>query len=142
MPFTGNFTCNTFKVGILDGTFDFGTGTTDVFKIALYTNAASLNQDTTAYTSDGEVVATGYTAGGNVLQVSQVPTTGSSGNVSYLSFSNVTWNASLTARGALIYKNGGGAVCVLDFGSDKTSTATFTIQFPAATNTSAIIRIS
>ena len=142
MPFTGNFTCNTFKVGILDGTFNFGDGTTDVFKIALYTNAASLNQDTTAYTSDGEVVATGYTAGGEVLQVSQVPTTGSSGNVSYLSFSNVTWNAVLTARGALIYKNGGGAVCVLDFGSDKTSTATFTIQFPAATNTSAIIRIS
>jgi hypothetical protein len=142
MPFTGNFTCNTFKVGILDGTFDFGTGTTDVFKIALYTNAASLNQDTAAYTSDGEVVATGYTAGGEVLQVSQVPTTGSSGSVSYLSFSNVTWNAALTARGALIYKNGGGAVCVLDFGNDKTSTTTFTVQFPAPTNTSAIIRIS
>lgn len=142
MPFTGNFTCNTFKVGILDGTFNFGTGTTDVYKIALYTNAASLNQDTTAYTADGEVVATGYTPGGEVLQVSQVPTTGSSGSISYLSFSNVSWTASFTARGALIYKDGGEAVCVLDFGNDKTSTSTFTIQFPAATNTSAIIRIS
>ena len=142
MPFTGNFTCNTFKVGILDGTFDFGTGTSDVYKIALYTNAASLNQDTTAYTSEGEVVATGYTPGGEVLQVSQVPTIGTSGSVSYLSFNNVSWNASFTARGALIYQDGGPAVCVLDFGNDKTSTSTFTVQFPAATNTSAIIRIS
>lgn len=142
MAFTGNFTCNTFKVGILDGTFDFGTGTTDVYKIALYTNAASLDQDTTAYTADGEVVATGYTAGGNTLTISQVPTTGSSGSVSYISFANTSWNASFTARGALIYKDGGAAVCVLDFGNDKTSTATFTVQFPSATNTSAIIRIS
>jgi len=142
MAFTGNFTCNTFKVGILDGTFDFGTGTTDVYKIALYTNAATLDQDTAAYTADGEVVATGYTAGGNTLTVSQVPTTGSSGSVSYISFANTSWTASFTARGALIYKDSGAAVCVLDFGSDKTSTATFTVQFPAATNTSAIIRIS
>lgn len=142
MAFTGNFTCNTFKVGILDATFNFGTGTTDVYKMALYTNAATLDQNTTAYTSTGEVVATGYDAGGAVLEVTQVPTTGTSGDVSYISFNNVSWTAAFTARGALIYKDGGPAVCVLDFGNDKTSTNTFTVQFPAATNTSAIIRVS
>jgi hypothetical protein len=144
MPFTGNFTCNTFKVGLLDGTFDFGTGTTDVYKIALYTNAASLDASTTAYTTVGEVVASGYTAGGNVLVVDTVPTTGNSGSTAYLSFSNTSWNAALTARGALIYLGNGTtnpAVCILDFGSDKISNNTFTVQFPAATNTSAIIRI-
>jgi hypothetical protein len=134
---------NTFKIGLLDGSFDFGTTT---FKIALYTGAASIGPDTTAYTTDGEVVASGYTAGGNSLTVTQVPTIGNqSGNATaYLSFSNVTWTSALTARGALIYKVGGGnpSVCVLDFGADKTSTTTFTVQFPAATDTAAIIRIS
>jgi hypothetical protein len=134
---------NTFKVGLLDGTFDLAAGS---FKIALYTGAASIGPDTTAYTTDGEVVASGYTAGGNALTISQVPTIGNqSGNATaYLSFSNVTWTSSLTARGALIYQVGSGnpAVCVLDFGADKTSATTFTVQFPAATNTSAIIRIS
>jgi len=134
---------NTFKVGLLDGTFDLAAGS---FKIALYTGAASIGPDTAAYTTDGEVVASGYTAGGNALTISQVPTIGSqSGNATaYLSFSNVTWTSALTARGALIYQVGSGnpAVCVLDFGADKTSTTTFTVQFPAATNTSAIIRIS
>lgn len=134
---------NTFKVGMLDGTFDFGT---DTFKIALYTGAASIGPDTTAYTTDGETVATGYTAGGETLTVTQVPTIGNqTGNATaYLSFQNVTWTSALTARGALIYKSGGGnpTVCVLDFGADKTSTTTFTVQFPAVTNTAAIIRIS
>jgi hypothetical protein len=134
---------NTFKVGLLDGSFDFGTTT---FKIALYTGAASIGPDTTAYTTDGEVVASGYTAGGETLTVTQVPTIGNqTGNATaYLSFSNVTWTSALTARGALIYKSGSGnpTVCVLDFGSDKTSTTTFTVQFPAVTNTAAIIRIS
>jgi hypothetical protein len=75
--------------------------------------------------------------------VTVTPTTGGSGTVSYVSFSNVSWTGAFTARGALIYKPGdNGAVCVLDFGSDKTSTTTFTVQFPAATNTSAIIRIA
>jgi hypothetical protein len=91
-------------------------------------------------------VASGYTAGGNVLVVTQTPTIGNqTGNATvYLSFANVTWNSALTARGALIYKSGGGnpTVCVLDFGADKTSTLTFTVQFPAVTNTAAIIRIS
>jgi hypothetical protein len=134
---------NTFKIGLLDGTFDLSAGS---FKIALYTGAASIGPDTTAYTADGEVVASGYTAGGAALAISQVPTIGNqSGNATaYLSFSNVTFNAALTARGALIYQVGGGnpTVCVLDFGADKTSTTTFTVQFPAVTNTAAIIRIS
>jgi hypothetical protein len=134
---------NTFKVGLPSGTFNFGS---DTFKIALYTGAASIGPDTTAYTTTGEVVASGYTAGGQTLTVSQVPTIGNQTGVAtvYLSFSNVTWTSSLTARGALIYKSGGGnpTVCVLDFGADKTSTTTFTVQFPAATDTAAIIRIS
>ena len=145
MAFTGNWTTNTFLVGLLDGTFDFGTGTSQVFNIALYTNAATLNQDTTAYTSTGEVSASGYTAGGQALAISQVPTLGNSGSTAYLSFTNAAWTTAVTARGALIYLANGTtnpAVCVLDFGSDKTSTSTFTVQFPAVTNTSAIIRLS
>lgn len=135
---------NTFKVGVLDGTFDFGT---DTFKIALYTGAASIGPDTASYTTDNEVVATGYTAGGETLTVSQVPTVGTQTGVAtvYLSFDNVSWTAEMTVRGALIYKEDGvtnPTVCVLDFGSDKTSTTTFTVQFPAATSTAAIIRIS
>lgn len=134
---------NTFKVGLLDGTFDLAAGS---FKIALYTGAASIGPDTTAYTADGEVVASGYTAGGQALTISQVPTIGNqTGNATaYLSFSNVAWTSALTARGALIYQVGSGnpSVCVLDFGADKTSTTTFTVQFPAVSNTSAIIRIS
>jgi len=134
---------NTFKVGLPSGTFNFGS---DSFKIALYTGAASIGPDTTAYTTTGETVAAGYTAGGNPLTVSQTPTIGNQTGLAtvYLSFSNVTWTSALTARGALIYKVGGGnpTVCVLDFGADKTSTTTFTVQFPAATDTAAIIRIS
>jgi hypothetical protein len=145
MAFTGNWTTNTFKVGILDGTFNFNTGTSDVYKIALYTNAATLDTTTAAYTATGEVVASGYTAGGATLVVTQVPTVGNTGTTAYLSFGNTTWTGAFTARGALIYKANGTTnptVCVLDFGSDKTSTGTFTVQFPATTNTSAIIRIS
>lgn len=134
---------NTFKVGLLDGSYDLAAGS---FKIALYTGAASIGPETTAYTTDGEVVASGYTAGGEALTITQVPTIGNqSGNATaYLSFSNVTWTAAFTVRGALIYQVGGSnpSVCVLDFGADKTSTTTFTVQFPAATDTAAIIRIS
>ena len=133
---------NTFKIGLLDGGFDFAAGS---FKIALYTGASSIGPDTTAYTTDNEVVAPGYTAGGQALTVTQVPTIGNqSGNATaYLSFDNVTWTSALTARGALIYNaDTNASVCVLDFGADKNSTTTFTVQFPAATNTAAIIRIS
>ena len=132
---------NQFKTGLMNGSYNF---TTDAFKIALYTGSATLNENTSTYTTDNEVTGSGYTAGGNALTVSVTPTTGDSGNIAYISFSNVSWTASLTARGALIYDvtNGNKTVCVLDFGSDKTSTTTFEVQFPAATDTSAIIRIA
>jgi hypothetical protein len=139
-----------FKVEILDGIHNFGTGVVrastaaDTFKIALYTSAATLSAATTAYTTSGEVVGTGYTAGGNTLVVSVVPV--SSGTTAYLSFSNTSWTtASITARGAMIYNasQSNKCVAVLDFGSDKTSTAgTFTIVFPTADATDAIIRIA
>jgi len=139
----GQGATNTFKLGMLNSDFDFGT---DTFKIALYTGAANIGPDTTAYTTDGEASASGYTAGGQELTITQQPTIGNQqGNaVVYLSFQNVTWNAAITARGALIYKSGSGnpTVCVLDFGADKTSTSTFTVQFPAVTSTAAIIRIA
>ena len=140
MAFTGNFTCNTFKTGLMNGSFDFTSGS---FYLALYTNSAALNEDTTAYTATGEASGGNYVAGGNLLTIAQVPTVGN-GDTAYISFNNTSWTGAITARGALIYLSGGGnpAVCVLDFGADKTSTATFTVQFPAVTNTSAIIRIS
>ena len=141
MAFTGNYTCNTFRTGLLNGTFNFTSGT---FYIALYTNAATLDATTTAYTTTGEVTDAGYTAGGEILTITQTPTTGNAPNTTaYISFANAAWTGAITARGALIYKAGdNGAVCVLDFGSNKTSTTTFTVQFPAATDTSAIIRIA
>jgi len=143
MAFTGNWACNTFKTGLMNGTFNFTSGT---YKIALYTNNATLDATTTAYTTTGEVSASGYTAGGLALTIAQVPTIGNQTGAatSYISFNNAVWTSALTARGALIYLSGSGnpAVCVLDFGADKTSNTTFTVQFPAVTNTSAIIRIS
>ncbi len=140
MAFTGNYSCNTFRTGLLNGTFNFTSGT---FYIALYTNEATLDASTTAYTTTGEVVAAGYTAGGEILVINQTPTTGNAPNTTaYISFANASWSGAITARGALIYKAGdNGAVCVLDFGSNKTSTTTFVVQFPAVSNTSAIIRI-
>jgi len=139
--------CTSFKVGILDGTFDFSSGTTQNFYIALYTSAATLSAATTAYTGTGEVSSsgTGYSTGGQELTISQVPT--SSGTTAYLDFADTTWtSATITARGALIYLNNGTtnpAVAVLDFGADKTSTAgDFTIIFPAANASDAIIRIA
>ena len=135
MAFTGNYTCNSFKSGLIDGDFDFDT---DTFKIALYTNSATLNAETAAYTATGEVSASGYSAGGNTLTVSK----GITGGTAFITFADTTWSSALTARGALIYKDGGAAVCVLDFGSDKTSTATFSIDFPAASSTDALIRLS
>jgi hypothetical protein len=138
MPFTGNYLCTSFKVGLLGASFDFATPTTDVYKIALYNNAAAFDASTTAYTTDNEVVASGYTAGGLVL----TPTVSYDGTTSFLSFANVTWASPLTARGALIYKVGGSSICVLDFGSNKTSTSTFTVEFPAASSTTAIIRLA
>ena len=140
MAFTGNYTTNAFILGLPSGSYNFATGTSDVYKIALYTNAATLNEDTAVYTATGEVVASGYTATGSILTVSTVPIV--TNDVAYWSFTNVSWSGAITARGALIYKVSGGTVCVLDFGADKTSTATFTVQFPTADSTSAIIRIA
>jgi len=142
MAFTGNWTCNTFKTGLMNGSFNFTSGT---FYIALYTNNATLDATTTAYTTTGEATGGNYVAGGLALTVSQVPTIGNQTGAatSYISFDNASWTGTITARGALIYKSGdNGAICVLDFGADKTSTSTFTVQFPAITNTSAIIRIA
>jgi hypothetical protein len=140
MAFTGNYACNVFKTGMMNGTFNFTSGT---FKIALYKNSATLNAATAAYTSTGETTGSGYTAGGKILTITQVPTTGTD-TTAYISFANAVWTGAITARGALIYQSGGSnpAVCVLDFGADKTSNGTFTVQFPASTNTSAIIRIA
>ena len=130
---------NAFATGLMNGVYNFTSGS---FKIALYTGSATLGPDTAVYTSSNEVVATGYTAGGIALPVSVVPI--SANDVTYISFSNVTWYGSITARGALIYQDGGSnpTVCVLDFGSDKTSITSLTIQFPTANSTNAIIRIT
>lgn len=140
MAFSGNQICDTFKAGVLEGLFDFTAGTSDVFKIALYTASATLNASTPAYTTDGEVAATGYTAGGITL----TPAVVSSNGKSFIDFDDVTFNAALTARGALVYKEGAGnpAVFVLDFGTNKVSSSSFVIQFPPANNTSAILRLA
>lgn len=143
--------CTSFKVEILDGIHAFGTTvvraatTADTFKIALFTSSATLSASTTAYSTSGECPSTGgYTAGGQTLTVSQVPT--STGTTSWLDFSDVTWsNATITANGALIYNStqSDKAVAVLAFGGDKTSTAgDFTIIFPTADSSNAIIRIA
>jgi len=136
--------CTSFKQALLDGEMDFSSDTAQTYKIALYTSSATLDASTTAYSVTNEVSGTGYSAGGNTLTISTNPTT--SGTTAYLSFSNTTWStATITARGALIYQSGGSnpAVAVLDFGSDKTSTAgDFTIQFPTADASNAIIRIA
>jgi hypothetical protein len=134
-----------FKVEILGGDFDFSSGTSQVFKIALFTSAATLSAATTAYSTSNEVSGTGYSAGGNTLTISANPA--SSGTTAFLDFADTTWSsATITARGALIYLANGGtnpAVAVLDFGADKTSTAgDFTIVFPAADASNAIIRIA
>jgi hypothetical protein len=141
-----------FKVEILDGVHNFGVGVTrastaaDVFKLALYTSSATLGAATTAYTTSDEVSSSGtnYTAGGLTLTISQVPT--STGTTAFLDFDDLTFpSATLTANGALIYNatQSNKAVAVLAFGGDKTSTAgNFTIQFPAAAASTAILRIA
>jgi len=139
-----------FKVDLLNGVHAFGTTVTrgstnaDTFKIALYTSSATLDATTTAYTVTNEVSGTGYTAGGNTLTVSQTPT--STSTTAWLDFADTTWASStITANGALIYNdtNSDKAVAVLAFGGDKTSTnGDFTIVFPTADSSNAIIRIA
>ena len=135
---------NSFKGELLQGTHNFTLSTGNVFKLALYTSAATLSSATTVYTSTNEVVNTGqYVTGGGVLtNVSPVVSSG----VAFIDFSDLSFTGvTLTAAGALIYNTSATnkAVCVLDFGSDKTATSgTFTIQFPADTTSAAILRIS
>jgi hypothetical protein len=139
VAFTGNFSCNTLRSGLINGTLNFAT---DTFRLALYTNAATLNQLTTAYTSDGEASGGNYVAGGLVVTATVNTALDSNGSTIYVNFSSPAWTGAITARGALIYKAGAnGAVCVLDFGGDKISTSTFTVTMPANTSTSALIRL-
>ncbi len=150
MAFTGNFMCTSFKQQILQAAHDFTASTGDTFKLALYDNSASFTAATTAYTSSNEVPNSGsYSAGGGTL-TNVTPTT--SGTTAFTDFADLSFtSATITAYGALIYNttptSGLGltnpTVCVLDFGGAKTSTSgTFTIIFPTADATSAIIRIA
>jgi hypothetical protein len=139
MAFTGNFSCNTLRSGLANASINL---TTDTFRLALYTNDATLDETTTAYTSTGEASGGNYAAGGQVVTATVSSEVTASGSVVYVSFTSPAWTGSITARGALIYKAGAnGAICVLDFGNDKTSTSTFTVTMPANTSTSALIRL-
>lgn len=150
--------CTSFKAELMLAVHDFRPTGGDTFKIALYTSSATIDANTTAYSSSNEVTGTNYTAGGNSLTNLGVVTSNNSASTGtgFTDFSDTTWsNATITARGALIYNSTpsansnanttltNAAVCALDFGSDKTSTAgDFTIIFPTAANTTAIIRIA
>ena len=144
MAFSGNFMCTIFKKELLEAVHNFKNSGGDTFKIALYTNSASFDATTTAYTTSNEVTGTNYTAGGNTL--TRVDPT-SSGTTAFTDFADTTWASStITARGAMIYNDtaaGNPAVVILDFGSDKTSTnGDFTVVFPTADASNAIIRIA
>ena len=135
---------NTFKQQVLFGSHNFTLATGNVFKLALYTSAATLSSATTVYTSTNEVANTGqYVTGGGVL-INVTPLVSS--GVAFTNFNDISFTGvTLTAAGCLIYNtsNSNAAVCVLDFSGDKTATAgTFTIQFPANTTSAALLRIS
>ena len=144
MAFTGNYMCTSFKQELMEGVHNFKLSGGSTFKLAMYDNNASFTAATTAYTATDEVSGTGYSAGGGTLTRVD-PTT--SGTTAFTDFADLTFStATVTARGALIYNDsaaGDPSVVVLDFGSDKTSTAgDFTIVFPTADASNAIIRIS
>ena len=145
MAFTGNFMCTSFKVELMRAVHNFTNGTGNTFKLALYDNSASFTAATTAYTSTNEVANSGtYSAGGGTL-TNVTPT--SSGTTAFTDFADLSFtSATITAYGALIYNSsaaGNPSVCVLDFGGAKTSTnGTFTIVFPTADASNAIIRIA
>ena len=145
MAFTGNFMCTSFKVELMRAVHNFTNGTGNTFKLALYDNSASFTAATTAYTSTNEVANSGtYSAGGGSL-TNVTPT--SSGTTAFTDFADISFtSATITAYRALIYNSsaaGNPTVCVLDFGGAKTSTAgTFTIIFPTADASNAIIRIA
>ncbi len=144
MAFTGNFMCTSFKVELLKAVHNFTNSTGNTFRCAMYTNSASFTAATTAYTASNEVTGTAYVAKGNAL-VNVTPT--STSTTAFTDFSDTTWSSStITARGAMIYNDSATAdpsVVILDFGSDKSSSSgDFTIVFPTADSTSAIIRIA
>ena len=144
MAFSGNFMCTSFKKELMTATHNFTNSTGNTFKLALYTNSASFTAATTAYTTSNEVSGSGYSAGGAAL-TNVTPTTSST--TALTDFADLTFSsATITARGALVYNDsasGDPSVVVLDFGGDKTSTAgDFTIVFPTADASSAIIRIA
>jgi hypothetical protein len=144
MAFNGNFMCTSFKKELLEAVHNFKNSGGSTFKLALYDNNASFTAATTAYTTSNEISGTGYTAGGGTL--TRVDPS-DSGTTALTSFSNLTFStATITARGALVYNDsaaGDPSVIVLDFGSDKTSTAgDFTIVFPTVNASDAIIRIA
>ena len=145
MAFSGNYMATSFKVQLMQAVHNFTTGTGNTFKLALYDNTPSFTAATTAYTASGEVSASGtYSAGGGAL-TNVTPT--SSGTTAFTDFADLSFtSATITAYGAMIYNDtaaGDPAVCILDFGGAKTSTnGTFTIIFPTADSTSAIIRIA
>jgi hypothetical protein len=140
MAFTGNYSCNSLRTALMDGTMNFSS---DAFKLALYTNAATLNAETSVYSSTGEATGGNYVAGGQVVTATVSTAASTTGSTVYVTFSAPAWTGAITARGALIYNNTtGDAVCVLDFGNDKTSTSTFTVTMPANTSTSALIRLA
>tara|TARA_R110001606_G_scaffold296246_1_gene444025 strand:- start:5 stop:439 length:435 start_codon:yes stop_codon:yes gene_type:complete len=144
MAFTGNYMCTSFKVEILKAVHNFTNSTGNTFRCAMYTNSASFTAATTAYTATNEVTGTAYVAKGNAL-VNVTPT--STSTTAFTDFSDTTWSSStITARGAMIYNDsatGDPSVVILDFGSDKSSSSgDFTIVFPTADSTSAIIRIA
>jgi hypothetical protein len=145
MAFSGNFMCTSFKVELMQAVHNFTASTGNTFKLALYDNSASFTAATTAYTATNEVANSGtYSAGGGTL-TNVTPT--SSGTTAFTDFADLSFtSATITAFGALIYNDtpvGNPTVCVLDFGGAKTSTnGTFTIIFPAADATNAIIRIA
>ena len=132
-----------FKANCLSRLEDFTATSPYVYKLALYTADATLNSATATYTTANEVVGTGYTAGGVVL-TPIAPAYDNAANTAYVSFQNATWSGtSFTCRGGLIYNSTtGAAVAVLDFGSDKTASNTFTVTFPVADASSAVIRFS
>jgi hypothetical protein len=138
----GQAQTTTFKLNLLQGLVNFNAGSPYTYKIALYNAVATINSETTAYTTQDEITGTGYVAGGKVL----APTIGSdtSNNAAYVTFANVTWSpANFTAAGALIYNSTTNAsVAVLNFGGEKIATTTFTIEFPTATSTTAVLRIN
>ncbi len=144
MAFSGNFMCTSFKKELMEAVHNFKNSGGNTFNIALYTNSASFTAATTAYTTGNEVSGTGYTAKGNSLTRVD-PTTSST--TAYTDFADSTWSSSsITARGALIFNDsasGDPTVCVLDFGSDKASSSgDFTVVFPSAGASTAIIRIA